>query len=250
MITLKRSVVWRKVKSARFRALFPGPGKLIFAHACPRGGQMDESRGRLSNQRLKALVLRGVEHFSRLARAHKAAVGSKSICWSGTLVERPLFRRASNPRSNAAEGREDEARSPARPRRKTCMRYCLRVGWFAPRCPARLKLEERIPASRCSRSTQSFAIQAFVARPVFELSELCILASRAPNNLANVWKPFLRLPGIARRRTNAAAEQGADLTSLASGFHSLADAFKMVEPRGVEPLTFSLRMVTMKPDLQ
>jgi hypothetical protein len=55
-------------------------------------------------------------------------------------------------------------------------------------------------------------------------------------SLANVWKSFLRLPGIARRRTKGAAELRADLTTWASGFHSLAEAFKMVEPRGVEPL--------------
>jgi hypothetical protein len=68
--------------------------------------------------------------------------------------------------------------------------------------------------------------------------------------LAIIWKPFPRLPGIAGRRTKGAAEQGVDLTSWASGFHSLAAAFKMVEPRGVEPLTFSLRMVTKYPDYQ
>ena len=77
---------------------------------------------------------------------------------------------------------------------------------------------------------------------------------RPPLRHQIIWQMFgnrsydcLELHGVAQKGRR---RRGADLTSWASGFHSLADAFKMVEPRGVEPLTFSLRMVTMKPDIQ
>ena len=85
------------------------------------------------------------------------------------------------------------------------------------------------------------------------IRQVADLGSPAPQP-AKVWQMFgnrsydcPELHGVAQTGPTG---QGADLTSWASGFHSLADALKMVEPRGVEPLTFSLRMVTMMPDLQ
>jgi hypothetical protein len=69
----------------------------------------------------------------------------------------------------------------------------------------------------------------------------CGVTSAWPEYLAEVWKSITGTRRIEERRTEAGAPQRDDLTSWPSGIHSLSDAFKMVEPRGVEPLTFSLR---------